>query len=170
MYTFGHDSTHDAGCVWAYKATPSIESTATHCGRCGKALERKPCGLYLYLEGGTSFPDVLGCGSYPYLIISDRFARLLADNDISGYRLHNCTIVHSQESDVALANAPAYYVVDVTGRCELGVDQQQLVSRYEKCPECKQGYLARRDPEINPFFVVTWDTQDVFRDAEAFPE
>jgi hypothetical protein len=115
------------------------------------------------------FPDLLGCGSYPFLIVSDRVVDLWVRERITGYMAYECRIADIQESSLSMKSAPRYYVIEINGRCELGVNPQIGSVVYERREDCGQAYLSTGGADVNPFLISSWDGQDLFRDANAFP-
>lgn len=177
------DNTHfSRGWTWAYKIQPNPRDLGELCPVCGKgrwfpsSYPRLP--LLATVEGGSKYPDVLGCGSYPLLLLSSRVMESWSLHDIKGYKHYPLATIAEPNSKICLATAPTYHHVEVTGRCQFDLTAMGLRLIFT-CPKC--GYVDyKRDKSSfeadDPFedfmeyrfLEETWDQADVFT-TEIFP-
>lgn len=58
--------------------------------------------INLLIEGNGKFPDILNCGEYPFLIVSNKVVDLWEESSVSGYIPHEIKIMrkgHKAGSD-----------------------------------------------------------------------
>ncbi len=172
FYKLTNNSIYSRGWTWAWSLIPRLDTISSVCDVChigrlypGRYPERS---LGVAVEGGTKYPDVLGCGSYPLLIVS---AQVIADwkkNDVSGYREFLLTVTKSQGKKIEVVTPPQYFHIEVSGRCLLDLEAMGVDITYQ-CPKC--GYTRKNPTNGFPFIVrqETWDGSDLFI-SELFPQ
>jgi hypothetical protein len=120
------------------------------------------------VEGGKSYPDLLGCGAYPLLIVSERVISVLKQNGVHCFQEFPVRVAKVEDGRARLEDAPNYYRLEITGECMIdfaasGITVQGI------CGRC--GELTRT-PAVTPRFELingSWDGSDLFRDQRYFP-
>ena len=167
MFVFTHNSSYKTQYTWAFRVIPS-EVQFTVCPVC-KAVFERPSGPFdVEVEGGNQYPDVLGCGAYPFLIVSGRVVDDWHMAEVSDFSYQPVRVVASSPDAPALSYAPAYFWVEPKGSCQIDLDASgiEIVSRGTNC-----GKLMTVPAVPTKFKLVTgsWDGSQVFRDKDLFP-
>jgi hypothetical protein len=136
------------------------------CLRCGRAASYPSGAFEVMLEGGSGFPDFLGCGAYPFLIVSERVITALRAAGVT-FQQHGVSVKSIRDSQLQLADAPTYFRIEATGQCWInlaasGIQIQGI------CEEC--GELQTRPPLIRRFTLLegSWDGSDLCHDPRYF--
>src|SRR6266404_8397181 len=69
------------------------------CPDCGRAAEYPSGSFDVSVEGGDAFPDFLGCGSYPFLVVSARVVETWRLNGIHNLCSYSVGIADVIDSD-----------------------------------------------------------------------
>lgn len=138
------------------------------CRKCGSSQFYPKGGFGVRLEGGVEYPDILGCGAYPFLIVSQRVLEDWAREAITNYSTYRVEIVSVDSLDLNHRPAPVYYRVELDGRCRIDLAASGL-DVLKHCPECD--YLQTRPALADGFQMIpnSWDGSDVFRDIALYP-
>lgn len=167
-YVFSDNSIHTRGFTWAMSIIPRSEMISKVCTRC-RAVKRYPSGEFdVAVEGGSRYPDVLGCGAYPFLIVSERVIEAWQGAAIDCFHTFAVGLANVKSKRLAGAPAPHYYRVEIDGRCQIDVPRSG-VEVVLLCPQCH--HLVTR-PAISPRFQMvpgSWDGTPLFRDALHYP-
>jgi hypothetical protein len=120
------------------------------------------------LEGGVEFPDILGCGAFPYLIVSERVVNDWNSNGIDCFTIYEVGIHSIDSAELRKKKAPQYFRVEIKGTCKIDMEQSGLkVVSY--CPRC---HHKRTDPMLSEgfrMFADSWNGADLFRDEILYP-
>ena len=174
FYLVDYAAHMEAGWPWAGKLYPHPCKTGTLCPLCGKGIlypGRYPAyPITAGIEGGTAYPDVLGC-SNPLFVVSQSVISDWEAANVTGYKQHPFLIVRAKSSDSDLAMLPRYYHIEVTGRCQIDLEAMGIEVTFY-CPTCgyrKEERIVQNEVEDDPFdiypFVIreeTWDGSDLF--------
>ena len=96
----------------------------TYCRKCGTS-RRYPSGEFdVVLEGGQAYPDILGCGAFPFLILSENAIHVLQDAGISSFNTYTVGIKEIKAPALSGKQPPMYYRVEIDGRCEVDVGEE----------------------------------------------
>jgi hypothetical protein len=170
FYEFGHNSFDTRGFTWAMSIYPKSGVYYKKCPLCGSE-EWYPLGDFdVLLEGGSRYPDVLGCGPYPFLILSDKVINALRDANISCFHTYKVGIkeLKSRSKKLYSEIPPQYYRVEIDGGCQIDLDKSSIkVISY--CSECH--HRVTSPPVAEGFQMVSgsWDGSVLFRDPILYP-
>lgn len=153
---------------WAVKIVPGSKMIYNLCRECGVVQSYPSGGFGVTLEGGHTYPDFLGCGAYPFMILSRRVLDDWAREGISNYKVYSVEIVSTDSAKLAEKRPPEYYRVELDGRCQIDLAASGL-EVVKHCWEC--GYLQTRPALADGFQIVpnTWDGSELFRDTIHYP-
>jgi len=130
-----------------------------------------PSGEFdVIVEGGNSYPDILGCGPYPFLIVSEPVVEAWRAAGVSSFTSYLVRVedVHSRSPKLLRAIPPLYYRIEIDGRCEIDMAASGLnIVRY--APDCH--YIVTDPPQAFGFQMVdgSWDGAPLFRDHARYP-
>src|SRR5438132_3177485 len=112
FYEFSDNSSYEKKWAFAVSIHPKSPVVIWRCPECGRAAHYPAGAFDVTVEGGSAFPDVLGCGAYPLLILSERVISLLKSAGISFFQESPVNDGAIQESRVRPEEAPAYFRAD----------------------------------------------------------
>jgi hypothetical protein len=138
------------------------------CKNCGH-VEHYPSGAFdVNLEGGSEYPDALGCGAYPFLIISERVVDDWNQAGIDNYLTYPVRISSIDSADITNKLPPNYWRIEMNGTCSIDLLSSGLVNA-DYCAIC--GNLRTGESQITGFIMEadSWDGSDLFRDKNQFP-
>jgi len=168
FYEFHDNSPFESKWTYAVKIHPTSHAFDWCCTACGRAQETPSGSFMVTVEGGTSYPDFLGCGAYPFLIVSDRVVAAWNKNGINVFRIFSVEVSHVLESQLKLTSAPKYYRVEICGECRVDFAESGA-SIQSICERC--GEITIAIPYIKHFAILegSWDGNALFRDQRYFP-
>src|SRR5262245_50566896 len=102
--------------VYIHSTSPNIH---WRCTACGRAAEYPSGSFDVTVEGGSGFPDILGCGSYPFLIVSESVVTGWEKCGITTFHSYPVNIASVLKSRVRKDEAPHYYRIEVNGECRV---------------------------------------------------
>lgn len=121
-------------------------------------------------EKGTKWSDVLGCGHFPFLIISDRVLEAFIKENVSSFPYHRVFIEKPYPKRLDISSMPDYYWIDGSKMLGAKLDFKEsgfVDNRF--CPECStrtDNIEATYDLHSRGFSYVfkknTWDGSDLF--------
>lgn len=168
FYHFGDNSSYRRRFAWAMSIIPRSEMVYRVCPKCN-AVQHYPTGAFdVIVEGGSRYPDVLGCGAYPFLIVSERVVVAWRAEGISSFHTYPVGIAHAKFRKLREVVAPIYYRVEIDGRCEIDLAASDL-EVVKLCPEC---HCLKTRPLSAPGFRMvpgSWDGSPLFRDPVLYP-
>jgi hypothetical protein len=168
FYEFTDNSSYEKKWSFAVSIHPKSPMVKWFCPECGRA-GHYPAGAFdVTVEGGSEFPDVLGCGAYPLLILSERVMFLLRGAGVACFQEYPVSVAAVKESRVRREEAPAYFRVEITGECMIDFAGSGATIK-SICGQC--GEIKTQPPMIRRFALVqgSWDGCDLFRDRRYFP-
>jgi hypothetical protein len=168
FFIFGNNTNHNRQFTWAWRIYPRSELIHQVCSECG-VIEQYPSGSFdVELEGGTKYPDVLGCGEFPFLIVSETVVETWREEHVTRFHTYEVGVAKVRSRALEQLAPPRYYRVEIDGRC--GIDLAGSgVKIIQMCSECH--HLVTHPP-LMPGFCMTpnsWDGSHLFRDVELFP-
>lgn len=170
FFTFSNNTLQFKKFTWAWSIIPRSEMIDRRCSDCG-SVEKHPGGEFdVLLENGSEFPDVLGCGTYPFLILSERVIAALVDARLSAFHTFRVGVAGIKSRSKVLMEKlpPNYYRVEIDGGCQIDLKASGLeVVRY--CPKCH--HLMTSPMLSNGFQIIpgSYDGADLFRDSQLYP-
>ncbi len=168
FYLFRDNSSFNPQFTWAASIlarSPMIEWECPECGR----VRSYPSGSFdVVVEGGNTYPDVLGCGAYPFLIVSESVIRAWDLERATSFHTYAVSVADVQSESLKDLPPPKYFRVEIDGRCR--VDLEATGIKVEQvCSMCKA--MKRPLNYIRKFHLLSgsWDGSSLFRDADFFP-
>jgi hypothetical protein len=168
FYQFTDDSPFQKKWAFAVSMHPKSPVVKWSCPECGRGA-RYPVGAFdVTVEGGCEFPDVLGCGAYPLLILSERAVSVFKAGGIACFQEYPVTVAAVQESRVRREKAPAYFRVEITGECMIDFAGSGAMIK-GICGRC--GGIETEPLLVRRFALIqgSWDGCELFRDRRYFP-
>lgn len=167
-FEFVDNSLFERKWTTAVSIRPTSHVIQWTCPGCGRADNRPTGSFDVTLEGGSLFPDVLGCGAYPLLIVSDRVVAAWNNAGVGSFLQSPVGIAAIQDSRAQIIAAPNYYHIEITGECVVDLKASGIAIT-STCNRC--GEIERKPPTIRPLKILdgSWDGSDLFRDRRFFP-
>ncbi len=168
FYELAHNSAYQKKWTFAASIHPKSHVLEWHCPECGRAATYPAGAFDVTIEGGSAFPDFLGCGAYPLLIVSGRVVSAFKAAGIECFQGHAVGIAGVRETHLRCEDAPAYFRIEIAGECM--IDFAASGATLERiCPRC--GEVKFQPPVIRQFAIIdgSWDGCDLFRDHRYFP-
>lgn len=170
LYTFRHNSAHERGFTWAARIHARSEMVHRVCSECG-SVEHYPSGAFdVTVEGGSTYPDVLGCGAYPFLIVTDAVAATWREAGITCFHAFPVNVAEVKSRKLRDLTPPTYARVEIDGRCRIDLRASGIpVERL--CPECGR-VIERRPYNFAHTWQMapgSWDGSALFRDVDLYP-
>jgi hypothetical protein len=169
FYLLRHKPSYKSRFAWAFTIVPRLSEIGELCDVCGKGrwypswYPERP--LSVIIGKGKTYPDILGCGAYPLLILSERVLTTWDSLGLGSYSAYPMNII--SEPAGKRPTPPPYYHVKITGRCQLDLEAMGLKVIY-RCPKCDYSEVVEtkeNDPRAGLHQVIkpeTWDGSDVF--------
>lgn len=170
FYTFRHNSSHTRGFPWAISIIPRSEMHYKTCIECG-IVEKYPSGAFdVILEKGTKYPDILGCGAYPFLIVSNTVIQAWREASITCFHTYPVGITETKSKKLQSIPQPQYLRVEIDGRCEIDLEASGI-EVIRVCSECKRVVTQPRLPNKSGYHMKanSWDGCPLFRDVLLYP-
>lgn len=139
--------------TWAQSLIPKLDEISRPCAKCG--IGRVYPGRYperdfdVMVKGGSAYPDVLGCGAYPFLIVSEYVIQDWETCGINGYRKYAINVRNVGHYEAPNGFPPQYYHIQITGRVALDLNAMGV----EVKPHCSECGYRRATPSIQFPFV-----------------
>lgn len=161
------DNTIDSrGWAYAVSVIPKSELVDINCTKCGTRSSYPSAEFDVIVEGGSKYPDILQCGAYPFLIVSEAVVNDWEANGITSYKKYKVNVAGVNYSKLKEVIPPQYYHITVNGRCD--IDLKKMGITITKHCECGK---IEFEPVIGFGFVIkseSWDGSDLFV-SELFP-
>jgi hypothetical protein len=168
FYIFSDNSNHTRGFTRATSIHPRSGMINKACPKCG-SIHHYPKGDFdVTVEGGSKFPDVLGCGAYPFLIVSEKVLDAWHEANLCCYHTFNVGIAKIKSARLRDQPVPKYYRIEIDGNCKIDLETSG-VKIIIYCQEC--GYLKTAPAIIERFMMIpgSRDGSHLFRDAKLYP-
>ncbi len=168
FYEFGENSAFQKEWTFAVHIHPTSHLIRWNCTGCGRAANHPAGSFDVTVEGGRSFPDFLGCGAYPFLIVSERVLDILKGAAIKCFQEYPVRIAAVEDSGLRCEDAPLYFRLEIAGECmiDFGRSGAEIES---VCSQCAA--ITLNVPYIKHFSLIdgSWDGSPLFRDRRYFP-
>ncbi len=168
FYTFSHNSSYNRQFPWAISIHAKSEMIDRICPEYG-VRERYPSGAFdVTIEGGSEYPDFLGCGAYPFLIVSQTVINDWKAAGITSFYTYPVGIVEVESEELENTSSPTYYRVEIDGRCQIDLKASGL-RVIRQALDCH--YLIT-EPSVGSGFRMlpkSWDGSPIFRDVDLYP-
>jgi DNA-directed RNA polymerase subunit RPC12/RpoP len=163
--------------AWGVGYRPRLGDLGVPCDVCGNGelfpgvYPEQPLGIIV--EDGSAYPDCLGCGGGPLLIVSQAVTEDWEEHEVTGWRKFPMTVKSARGEAISLLRPPQYYHIQVLGRCELDLAAMQVELVY-RCPKCEYRRFRQLHPDRliaqHPFVIVegSWDETDLFQ-SDLYP-
>ncbi len=165
-FRLGNNSSFTRGFTWAASILPRSDIHRCRCPRGG--VDQFPVGAFdVIVEGGTKYPDMLGCGAYPFLIVTERVADVWRRATTGSFQAYPVGIAEVHSKRLLDVTPPRYFRIELDGRCEIDIPASGGVVLH-RC-ECHHVVV---EPSVLHRFVMkpgSWDGSDLFRDHEQYP-
>jgi len=167
FYEFGDNSFCTRGYTWAYSLKPCPTELKLRCDKCTAGLPLYPkYEIGLVVEGGVKYPDILGCGSYPFLIVSQYVIDDWEKFGITGYEKYKANIVEAKGKRIRDLEPPQYYHIYITGRAQYDMDAMGFRCEVV-CNYCGHTRFVDSNNQMNipsPTIIKegSWDGSDIF--------
>lgn len=168
FYCFLHNSSYTRGFMWATTIQPRSEMIHRELLDLGVVVDYPSGAFDVEVTGGTKYPDILGCGSYPFLVVSERVILAWHEAGIRCFHTFPVGITGAYPRRLSAITPPLYFRVEIDGQCEIDVAVSGNAIVYH-IPEYQ--YLQVKDPIMSGFRMVpgSWDGNALFRDFSRFP-
>lgn len=170
FYEFRNNTAHLTRFTFAISIVPRSEMQRRVCKSCG-SVENIPSGAFdVILEGGREYPDVLGCGAYPFLIVSEAVIRAWQEAEITCFHVYpvGVTLGKVRSARLRATEPPAYFRVEIDGNCRIDLEASGIQVK-SLCPACHHLVTV---PAVAPGFRMipnSWDGCRIFRDPVLYP-
>lgn len=138
FFTVSHNSHHTRGWPWI-ASLPQGFGVTYHCRTEGRFLHYATGRMVALLERdkGVKWPDVLGCGAFPFLIVSGRVKAAWDEEGIGALPLEPLDLATPLPKKLLGTVPPAYYWVDGARLRGALLDFEACDLRGVRfCPEC----------------------------------
>ncbi len=169
LYEMSNETDDSKGWVYATRIYAKSEEVIVNCNECG-AIGRHPKKEFdVDIEGGTKYSDILLCGEYPLLIVSEKVIKDWEQAGFTGFKYYSVGINNVSSKKLKLIIPPKYYHIVIQGRCELDLEMME-VEIHKKCSSCGRVIFNKPTWEIDKFYIKesSWDGSDLFV-SDLFP-
>ena len=168
FYDFTDNSPYEKKWAFATSIHPKSHVVKWLCPECGRAAQYPAGAFDVTVEGGSAFPDVLGCGAYPLLIVSERVISVIKGAGITCFHEYPVKVAAIQESRAKLEEAPPYFRIEISGECMIDFAGSGATIK-SVCGRC--GEVKTQPSMIRRFTIIegSWDGYDLFRDRRYYP-
>lgn len=170
FYKFRDNSSHTRGFTWAMSILARSEMHHRECSTCG-AVEHYPSGAFdVIVEGGTKYPDILGCGAYPFLIVSETVITAWQQAGITCFHTYPVGIAEVKAKKLRDVTPPQYFRAEIDGKCEIDLTASG-VKLIRVCPECSRVIERPTLSHERSYHMKagSWDGCPIFRDSIHYP-
>ena len=125
FYSVTHNSFGTRGYPWVMEVDGSYR-LISHCSTCDRDIRYADSGIGLILENkkGTKWPDVLGCGYHPFLIVSDRVVSSWHKEGIGPFPISRAIVRSPLPKKLVGSIPPMYFWVDGKKMYDVKVDYE----------------------------------------------
>lgn len=169
FYTFRNNTSSFPIYTWAASIVPRSPLTTVQCLACGYKDTFTSGAFDVICEGGSKYPDVLGCGKYPYLLLSEKAISTWEKAGITQYHTYPVHVDSIKSRKLTKEMAPLYQRVEIIGKCRIDlVGSSRDVE--STCAVCGRSKFVRFDL-TSTFKMIpgSWDGSSLFRDEIQFP-
>ena len=111
-----HNSFNTKGFPWAERVATGLTSGPA-CDACGvkQLVAAGDIDVTLEPRKGSAWPDVLGCGAYPFFIVSARVIEAWEEDRIGPYPHHRINVLPPFPEQLRARSSPEYFWLDGAG-------------------------------------------------------
>lgn len=170
FYRFRNNSSHTRGFTWAASIWPRSVMYRRVCPEYGVIISYPTAEFDVVVEGGGRYPDILGCGAYPFLIVSESVVNAWYNAGITCFHSYLVRVagVRSQSKKLSAATPPPYFRIEIDGRCEVDLEASGL-EVIHFAPECEHLVTKPSMPFGFQIMPGSWDGSPLFRDPVHYP-
>lgn len=170
FYKFSDNSSYKREFTRAISIRPRSEIVRRVCPELGAVSQYPSKEFDVVVEGGSYYPDILGCDAYPFLIVSEAVVTAWGDAGITSFQPYLVCVAEARSKSKKLHETvpPRYFRIEIDGQCEIDMMASGL-EVIHFAPEC--GYLVT-NPSLPTMFIMkpgSWDGSPVFRDILHYP-
>jgi len=169
FYVFRNNSSYKDIYTWAISIIPESEMIEEGCDECESYSEYPSGSFGVVCEGGSQYPDILGCGAYPFLIVSESVIFAWSTASKFEYHAFPVTVREVRSRSLHIKDAPKYFRIEIDGRCNIDLEASgfEIVT---PCPACGIAPKMRKGLDYTFFMTPnSWDGSSMFRDISLFP-
>lgn len=113
FFTVSHNSSYTRGFPWAERVVSGL-TRGPACAVCGVEpfLAEGDIEVALERKKGSTWPDALGCGAYPFFIVSDRALAAWRAEGVGDFPRHAVRVVGPVPAKLSAQPPPAYSWID----------------------------------------------------------
>lgn len=138
------------------------------CPDCGAATSYPSGSFDVTIEGGTAYPDFLGCGAYPLMIVSDKVIASWEQHGVGPFVKSPVRVATALETNLSPNEAPKYFRIEIGG--EIMVDVPGSSGQFKRfCTRCGTFMTEPMLIRKFAFHANSWDGTSLFRDHRLFP-
>ncbi len=170
LYRFSDNTFHNRRFTWAMSIHPISQVIYQACSTC-QTVQNRPSGAFnVTLEGGTRYPDLLGCGAYPFLIVSQAILDAWQEAKITSFHTYPVGVTEVKSRRLQSTKPPNYFRVEIDGRCKIDLEASHI-SIERICLGCGRVIEKPTYPFLHTYQMMpgSWDGSPVFRDYELYP-
>lgn len=171
FFMVSDNTSYTRGFPWAFSITEGLKKVTETCSLCKSTLD-DPIGdirVLLERDKGTKWPDILGCGHYPLLIVSQKVIEAFNQEQILDFPYYKVMI--EKPFPKKMKDDPGnYYWID--GAAIFGAHVNFEASGFvgnKFCPKChtrsdniSQTYEKQKNGYSIVFKEDTWNGKDLF--------
>jgi hypothetical protein len=154
--------------TWAYKIEAG-KKKSYRCQQCGKMVVKYAGPISVSVEGGTEYPDILGCGEFPLVIVTELVISAWESNEIKCFNKNPIKIINVESEKLTKVTPPNYFWIEIEGNCSLDLKK----SGYYDVKVCKK---CGQPDYFDPFKLIgyefipgSYSGEHLFRDEKSFP-
>lgn len=168
LYQMRHNTDRSSGWLYAAHIKPRSELVSNYCDGCGRGSEIPAEAFDVDVEGGWRFPDILQCGAYPFLIVSERVVSVWVAVGIDCFKAFKVRVKAVDAEKPVISAPPTYFRIEVTGTCLVNQEASGITVT-SKCRKCGLGMI--KHVSDRPFAIVddSWNDYALFRDEGLLP-
>jgi hypothetical protein len=168
FYVLGDNTFSERRWTTAVSIHPRSHVVRWACPDCGRA-ETYPAGSFdATIEGGAAYPDILLCGAFPLLIVSESVVSSWNQNGIGPIVTYPVGIAAAINTELSVEESPQYFRVEVVGEAKVDIPASGG-DVTEFCVRCggfrTEPMLIRRKALLEG----SWDGSPLFRDHCFYP-
>jgi len=168
FYEITHNSSYERQWTMAVSIEPRSHLIRWSCPDCGRATSYPAGAFDVTIEGGKAYPDILGCGAYPFLIVSDKVLSSWQKCGIGLLATYPVKIAKALETDLSPESARPYFRLEIGGCIKVDIPRSGgKITEY--CFRCGEFQTEPMLIKKFAFLEGSWDGSHLFRDQRFFP-
>jgi hypothetical protein len=138
LLSVSHNTFNTKSFPWAQRVTSGLTSGPA-CDMCGvkQLVATSDIDVMLEPRKGSVWPDVLGCGAYPFFIVSRRVIEAWEEDRIGAYPNHHVKVLPPIPDQLRAQPSPEYFWLDGAGMRGASLDfAASGFVGVRFCPQC----------------------------------